>query len=158
MTARIAEVPLVGGHRALDLVNTVVPRLPAGQREDYLAEPADLLTWSQRSGLLDAAAAEEVQAAWTASPAAGLRALTAVREIRESLYGVLSAYLGGTDGSAAAQEQRDHLSTAWAAAQPRARLLPAAEAVTSPAGYSARRPPCWSPIASPRTRLSSCPG
>jgi predicted RNA-binding Zn ribbon-like protein len=130
MTTRIGEVPVVGGHRALDLVNTVAPRLPDDQhRDDYLVTPGDLLTWSQRTGLLDAAAAREVEAAWSASPAAGRRALTAVKEIREALYEVLSAYLGETGSSTATQEQLDHISMAWASAQPRARLMPAAEGV-----------------------------
>jgi predicted RNA-binding Zn ribbon-like protein len=127
MTERIGEVPLVGGHRALDLVNTVAPRLPDDQRREYLVTPEDLLTWSQRTGLLDAAETREVQASWNASPAAGRRALTAVKEIRESLFEVLSAHLDGTGSPAATQEQLDHISTAWAAVQPRARLMPATE-------------------------------
>jgi predicted RNA-binding Zn ribbon-like protein len=127
MTTRIGGVPLVGGHRALDLVNTVAPRLPDDQRRDYLETPGDLLIWSQRTGLLDAAAAGEVDGAWSASPAAGRRALTAVKEIREALYEVLSAYLGDPDGSTATQEQLDHISMAWASTQPRASLVPAAE-------------------------------
>jgi predicted RNA-binding Zn ribbon-like protein len=124
-TTQISEVPLVGEHRALDLVNTVAPRLPDDQRRDYLVTPGDLLIWSQRTGLLDAAAAREVEAAWSASPAAGRRALTAVKEIREALYEILSACLGDTGISTAAQGQLDHISMAWASALPRARLMPA---------------------------------
>jgi hypothetical protein len=67
------------------------------------------------------AAAREVQAAWSASTAAGRRWLTTVKEIPESLFETLSAHLGGTESSAATQEQLDHISTAWAAA----RLVPA---------------------------------
>jgi predicted RNA-binding Zn ribbon-like protein len=126
MTTSIGEMPLVGGHRALDLVNTVAPRLPDDQRHDYLMTPGDLLIWSERTGLLDSAAAGEVESAWDASPAAGRRALTSVKEIREALYEVLSAYLDDAEGSTAAQEQLEHISTAWASAQPRARLMPAA--------------------------------
>ena len=127
MTTSIGEVPLVGGHRALDLVNTVAPRLPDGQRHDYLMTPGDLLVWSERTGLLDAAAAREVEAAWSASPAAGRRALTSVKDIREALYEVLSAYLGDAEDPTAAQEQLDHISMVWASAQPRARLVPVPE-------------------------------
>ena len=79
-TSRIGEVPLVGGHRALDLVNTVAPRLPEDQSLDYLVTQGDLLIWSQRAGLADADTAREVEAAWSASPAAGRRALAAVKE------------------------------------------------------------------------------
>jgi predicted RNA-binding Zn ribbon-like protein len=124
VTSRIGEVPLVGGHRALDLVNTVAPRLPGDQSLDYLVTPGDLLVWSRRTGLADADAADEVEVAWTASPAAGRRALAAVKEIREALHEVLSACLDGT-GPAAAQEQLDHISMAWASSLQRARLTPA---------------------------------
>src|SRR5215831_3759237 len=123
-TSRIGEVPLVGGHRALDLVNTVAPRLPEDQSLDYLVTPGDLLIWSRRTGLADADAAKEVEAAWNASPAAGRRALAAVREVREALHEVLSACLDGT-GPAAAQGQLDHISIAWAASLQRGRLVPA---------------------------------
>jgi predicted RNA-binding Zn ribbon-like protein len=122
---RIGEVPLVGGHRALDLVNTVAPRLPGDRRRDYLVTPGDLVVWSQRTGLLDAAAAREVEAAWSASPAAGRRGLSAVREIREALYEVLSACLEGAGDLTVAQGELDHLSMAWASTVPRARLVPA---------------------------------
>ena len=121
---RIDELALVGGHRALDLVNTVVPRLPAADRYDCLAAPGDLLTWSQRTGLIDAAEVPEVVAAWEASPAAGRRALATVKEIRESLYEVLAAHLGHHAGSAAASAELDHITFAWASAVPRARLTP----------------------------------
>src|ERR1700722_11354070 len=121
---RIGELALVGGHRALDLVNTVVPRLPAADRYDCLAAPGDLLTWSQRTGLIDAAEAPEVVAAWEASPAAGRRALATVTEIRESVYEVLVAHLGHHVGSAAASDELDHITSAWASAVPRARLTP----------------------------------
>jgi predicted RNA-binding Zn ribbon-like protein len=126
MTTRISEMALVGEHRALDLVNTVASRLPDDQRLDYLVTPGDLLIWSQRTGLLDTAATREVEAAWTASPASGRRALTAVKEIREALYEFLSTCLGDTGVSTAAQGQLDHISIAWASVVPRARLMPAA--------------------------------
>jgi predicted RNA-binding Zn ribbon-like protein len=117
---RIGELPLIGGHRALDLVNTVAPRLPVAERRDHLQTPDDLLTWSQRTGLIDAAQAREVAAAWSASPAAGRRALAAVKEIREALYEVLSAQ----DTPSAAEAELDHISRAWASAVSRARLVP----------------------------------
>jgi predicted RNA-binding Zn ribbon-like protein len=123
-TSRIGEAALVGGHRAVDLVNTVAPRLPEDQSVDYLETPGDLLVWSRRTGIADADAAREVEAAWGASPAAGRRALAAVKEIREALHEVLSACLDGT-GPAVAQGQLDHISMAWASAVQRARLMPA---------------------------------
>jgi predicted RNA-binding Zn ribbon-like protein len=121
----ISDLALVGGHRALDLVNTVSPRAAAGERDDYLLTPGDLLTWSLRTELVDAEAASEVEAAWSASPAAGRRALAAVCEIREALYEVLSARLGERSSPATSRDQLDHISLAWTSALTRARLTPA---------------------------------
>jgi predicted RNA-binding Zn ribbon-like protein len=122
----ISDLALVGGHRALDLVNTVSPRAAAGERHDYLLTPADLLTWSLRTELVDAESAAEVEAAWSASPAAGRRALTAACEIREALYEVLSARRGEQASSpATARDQLDHISLAWTSTLTRARLTPA---------------------------------
>jgi predicted RNA-binding Zn ribbon-like protein len=123
---RIDQLSLVGGHRAIDLVNTVTPRLPEAAREEHLLTPEDLLTWSRRTGLADDTEAAQVAQAWTASPAAGRRALAAATEIREAVHGVLSACLDDQRGPALAQDQLEHLSLAWAAAIPRARLVPAA--------------------------------
>ncbi len=126
MTSKtISDIALVGGHRALDLVNTVAPRTLAGERHDYLLTPGDLLTWSLRTGLADAEAASGVEAAWSASPAAGRRALAAVREIREALYEVLSARLGEARNPATVHDQLGHISLAWTSALTRARLAPA---------------------------------
>ena len=126
MTSKtISDLALVGGHRALDLVNSVAPRVAAEERHDYLLTPGDLLTWSLRTGLVDTEAARGVEAAWSASPAAGRRALAAVREIREALYEVLSARLGGAGSPATASDQLDHISRAWTSALTRARLVPA---------------------------------
>jgi predicted RNA-binding Zn ribbon-like protein len=129
VTTRIGELALAGGHRALDLVNTVAPRLPEAERRDHLLSPEDLLTWSQRTGLVGAAEAREVAAAWSASPAAGRRALAAVREIREALYEVLSARLDDPDNPAAVQDELDHLSRAWASAVSRGQLTPTTEGI-----------------------------
>jgi len=115
---------------------------------DYLLMPEDLLTWGLRTGLVDAAAAPEIEQAWNASPAAGRRALAAVCEIREALYEVLSARIygdgdaGGPEvgadtttgssvtldagGSNVAHDQLDHISLAWTSALTRARLVPTA--------------------------------
>ena len=94
MTASsVAELPLVSGHPALDLVNTVEPRLPVIGRHEHLAAPSDVLTWAQRVRLVDPAEAEAVTGAWAASPASAERALIAIRQVREALAAVLSAFL-----------------------------------------------------------------
>jgi len=141
----IADLPLVGGHPALDLVNTVEPRLPAAGRHEHLAAPRDALTWALRARLVDQAEAAAITGAWTDSPAAADRALIALRQVREALSTVLSALLtapgpgAGADigpGRKAAMSGQDrdapsladtsleleYLSVTWAAALTRSRL------------------------------------
>jgi predicted RNA-binding Zn ribbon-like protein len=121
-TKSVHEMKLVGGHRALDLVNTVEPRAESDDQHDYLATPDDLLTFSLRAGLADPAELAEVSAAWRASPQAAARALAAVRDIREALYAVLSAYLHPAASSGPPDSELAHLSLAWTAAASRSRL------------------------------------
>jgi predicted RNA-binding Zn ribbon-like protein len=122
----VRDMKLVGGHRALDLVNTVVPRAAGEGQSDYLATPADLLRFSARAGLADATELAEVAASWAASPSAATRALTAVREIREALFAVLSAHFGLSAGDRVPGSELAHLSLAWARAASRCRLVVAA--------------------------------
>ena len=89
MALDITEVPLLGGHTALDLVNTVAPReaLPDGSLpQDRLTSPAALLAWAHRAGLVDAAESELIIRAWERDPGAGAAALDSVREVRDSLH------------------------------------------------------------------------
>jgi hypothetical protein len=143
----IADLPLVSGHPALDLLNTVEPRLPVAGRHEHLIAPRDALTWALRTRLADPAEGRAVAAAWAASPAAADRALTAVRQTREALSAVLSALLSppgpGSAGGALAEAGRtapgsasdgpapdglladlEYLSVTWAAAASRSRLAP----------------------------------
>ena len=89
----INDLPLAGGHVALDLVNTVEPRFETVGQREHLTTPAALLTWSRRSGVLDEAAAARVEAAWLARPAAASEDLSAVIELREAVYAALHALL-----------------------------------------------------------------
>lgn len=122
-TKSVHEMKLVGGHRALDLVNTVEPRIQSEAPHDYLATPDDLLMFSLRTGLADPGELTVVDAAWRASPQAATRALAAVREIREALYAVLSAHLRRTADTGAPDSELAHLSLAWTAAASRSRLV-----------------------------------
>jgi len=126
----MADLPLVSGHPALDLVNSVQPRLPVAGRHEHLAAPDDLLRWARRAGLVDAAESRAVAAAWAGSPA-GDRALTAVIQTREALSAVLTAVLSpaAPDGLALTGLTPDrltpdleYLSVTWAAAASRGRL------------------------------------
>lgn len=117
----IEELPLVGGHPALDLVNTVEPRLPPAGRHEHLTVPGDVLAWAQRATLISGPEAAAVADAWAADPAAADRALLSVRQIRDALAIALDAILD----SAPAQSglALDYLTLRWGAAAARSRLV-----------------------------------
>ena len=113
----VAELPLVGGHPALDLVNTV--ERGRGERRDHLTDPTALLTWASRAGLVDDGEARAVADAWERDPASGLAALAAVREVREALHRALLAAMAIEPPDPGALER---LRQRWVAALGRARL------------------------------------
>lgn len=118
-----SDLRIVGGHLALDLVNTVEPRVPgATDFREHLRHPVDLLGWGLRAGLLGEAEADAVRAAWSTSPAAGPQALHAAHEIREATYDVLLAVLGIYRD---ASTQLDELAVRWSAATARSALTSA---------------------------------
>jgi predicted RNA-binding Zn ribbon-like protein len=143
----VDEMKLVGGHRALDLVNTVAQRAER-DRHDYLATPDDLLAFSGRAGLADAEELAEVGAAWQASPQAATRALAAVRDIREALYALLSGYLGRAAGGSPPDSELAHLSLAWTGAASRSRLV-VGDSDPRPGGVAAH----WVSVAPPALLL-----
>jgi predicted RNA-binding Zn ribbon-like protein len=139
----IAELPMVGGHPAIDLINTVEPRLPVAGRHEHLDTPAALLTWARRAGLVDEPEGAEVSRAWSESPEAADSALASVIRIREALFTALSpslgsdhAQVGGQPGGAAeipageqlavdqpaAEQALEYLSLRWSAATARSSL------------------------------------
>jgi predicted RNA-binding Zn ribbon-like protein len=111
---RVQDRPLAGGHVALDLVNTVEPRIAGPDQTDHLRSPADLLTWARRIDLLDESEAAAVAELWSRSPATAEADLEASIAVRESLYAVLS------DRS----EGLGVLAAGWAAAGSRTELVP----------------------------------
>ena len=122
----VAELPLVGGHPALDLVNTVERGTPTpGTRpRDHLADPPALLRWVRRAGLVDDAEAAAVAEDWGRDPGSGDAALAAVRDVREALHTVLLAATGAgpaDPGVVAAALERLH--GRWAGAVARSRLV-----------------------------------
>jgi predicted RNA-binding Zn ribbon-like protein len=117
----IAELPLVGGHPALDLVNTVERRAPAaaGEPRDHLADPPALLGWARRVGVVDDGEARAVADSWERDPGSAQATLAAVREVREALHVALLAAMGVEPSGAGALER---LRERWAAALARSRL------------------------------------
>ena len=60
-TSRNEVFRIVGGHVALNLVNTVAPRDPqGGDGTEFLPAPAELLDWSLQVGLVDPAEAADI--------------------------------------------------------------------------------------------------
>ena len=92
----VTDVPLVGGHPALDLVDTLErgPSSIDAPPRDLLTDPHALLVWSTRVGLVESATADAVSQAWAAAPGAAAHALRCVREIREALHAVLMISIG----------------------------------------------------------------
>ncbi|MGV9211046.1 CGNR zinc finger domain-containing protein [Micromonospora sp. RB23] len=127
MPIDVSELPLVGGHPVLDLVNTL-ERGGGSSPHDYLSDSSVLLRWSVRVGVISDAEADQVDRAWHDEPAAAHAGLAAVRDIREGLHLVLLAVLteadGGTPGDpVAAGAALVALHERWAGAAARARLV-----------------------------------
>ena len=95
MQARgIANVRIVGGDAALDLVNTVGSR--RGQAgADYLVSYDDLLVWAARQGVLDNRDVATLGAAAQADPAGAAAALLRAKQLRECLWGIWTATQDG---------------------------------------------------------------
>jgi predicted RNA-binding Zn ribbon-like protein len=110
---------LVGGHPALNLVNTVEPRVPGAEPEkDHLHNPQELLDWSVRASVIRSSEAPGVQQAWR-----GEQALSAARAIREALYVALLRRLEpDLKPSPAAEAALEQLTMRWAAAAARSRV------------------------------------
>ena len=130
----VAELPLVGGHPALDLVNTVERGTPApgGQPRDYLTDPPALLRWARRVSLVDEAEAGSVTDRWEQDPSLAYAALAAVRDVREALHVALLATIDAVPsdtGTVAAALERLH--SRWAAAVGRSRLVLEPERATA---------------------------
>jgi predicted RNA-binding Zn ribbon-like protein len=109
------EPRLVGGHVALDLVNTVAPRVQGGV--EHIGSPRELLAWARRVGLLTTGEAADALA--EAGSAPDEASLGAVIEIREATYAVLTAALAHHDPPAAALAT---VSAHWSAAAGRSKL------------------------------------
>jgi predicted RNA-binding Zn ribbon-like protein len=88
------ELPIVGGHLALDFANTVDD--PLGRnRHDHAATYADLLRWSVRVGTLDEQRAERLGRAAERTPEAADAALRRAHELREVLGDLFGAVADG---------------------------------------------------------------
>ena len=111
---------IVGGHVALDLVNTVAPRPAPPGATDWLDSPAALLEWAQRVDLITTDEAAAGSADWSATPASAGQAWHAAIDVREALYAVLTAAMGAPGPGAASELET--LILRWSAAIARSAL------------------------------------
>jgi predicted RNA-binding Zn ribbon-like protein len=84
--SRPESIELIGGHLALDLVNTVSWRQDADRWRENLAVPLDLLTWAHRAALLDEQHLTAMRLAMAEDAGAAEGILSRVRDLREHLY------------------------------------------------------------------------
>jgi predicted RNA-binding Zn ribbon-like protein len=97
-SSRPQSIALIGGHPALDLVNTVSWRHDVDRWREDLAVPADLLTWTHRAGVLDEHHLPAMRLAIAADPKTAEAVLRRVRHLREHLYDHLTGYLDDRGG------------------------------------------------------------
>lgn len=84
--SRPESIELIGGHPALDLVNTVSWRHDTDRWRENLAVPLDLLTWTHRAALLDDHHLTAIRFAMAEDPKTAEGVLRRVHELREELY------------------------------------------------------------------------
>jgi predicted RNA-binding Zn ribbon-like protein len=98
-----SELSLVGGHPALDLVNTLERGVPLDGEPpyDFLSDTSALLRWTVRVGLISDAEAKRVGRAWREDPGAAHAGLVAVRDLREGLHVAMLAAIPRVHGGAA---------------------------------------------------------
>ncbi len=91
------SIELIGGHVALNLVNTVSWRHDPARWRENLAAPFDLLTWAHRASGRDGSDFTILGSAIAEDPQAAERVLRCVHELRENLYRHLAACIAHCD-------------------------------------------------------------
>jgi len=92
----IADSPFewIGGHLALDFVNTVSWGDP-DDGNDRFTDYAELVAWAVEGGVLTEAAGRRLRTRASADPSAGVLALKRARELRVLVYAIFSAVAAG---------------------------------------------------------------
>jgi predicted RNA-binding Zn ribbon-like protein len=84
--SRPQSIALIGGHPALDLVNTVSWRHDPDQWRENLAVPLDRSTWAHRAAVLHEPHLTAIRLAIAKEPKTAADVLRRVHELREQLY------------------------------------------------------------------------
>lgn len=87
--------PLIGGHPAVDLVNTVSWRLDPARRVDHLDDAQALVSWAQAAGLVDPGTAAALRALAEDDPPGAESVLRRLRRVREVVHALLDAAVHG---------------------------------------------------------------
>lgn len=111
---------LVGGHLALDFVNTVTARDTAPL--DWLQDYAVLLDWARLTGAFRAETLAALRRLAQGEPRRARDALARAKALREAAWGAFMALQGGRRAAGA---DLDRLQSAWKAAARDAVLAPA---------------------------------
>ena len=109
---------IVGGHPALDLVNTVTSR-DVAPPIDWLDGYPRLVEWARLAGIGEAEALDELIERATASPREAAEALDRLKQFREALYAAYTALI--RDETPPALDVST-IETAWKEAQSRQHL------------------------------------
>lgn len=94
-----------GGALCLDFANTVDKRPSAGKRADHLHSYPDLLQWSVQSGILSKKEAESLLQRSLRNRRTARSVFARAVELREAIYGILSAVAHGASPSARDMER-----------------------------------------------------
>lgn len=97
----MTEFRIIGGDAALDLVNTVEPRIEGQEPErDHLRTNAALLHWAQRAELLTASEAKQAASAWADDPSRAAAELDVVLRLRTAIGSAVDAARARTRNTA----------------------------------------------------------
>jgi predicted RNA-binding Zn ribbon-like protein len=99
MTTGAQEFERVGGHPAVELVDTVAWRLDDAWTADRLTDADALVRWAHEAGLIDGPDARSLRAGCASDPVRAQRVLRRARAFRELLYhALLAVATGGSPG------------------------------------------------------------
>ncbi|MGH8496131.1 MAG: CGNR zinc finger domain-containing protein [Gammaproteobacteria bacterium] len=97
----ISSLKRIGGHPALDFINTVSHWTGEGPQRNYMPDYAGLLRWSRDAGVLDAHEFRELTRRAAENPPAAARVHRGALSLRRALHDVFQAGIAGRAPDAA---------------------------------------------------------